>query len=217
MTEPSEQPALSGSLFIIVAPSGAGKTSLVRALLDQHAGLQLSISFTTRAPRPGELDGRDYRFIDRADFERRRAGGEFLECAEVHGNLYGTSREWIAERMATGADILLEIDWQGAEQVASQIPDAVRIFIVPPSIEELRMRLRRRGQDDEQTIERRVQAAARELQEANRCEYVIINQDFASALADLSAVVRGARTRFRQQFARHEALFERLGIRPPAG
>ncbi|MEZ5652422.1 MAG: guanylate kinase [Burkholderiaceae bacterium] len=212
MTDTAADPA--GSLFIVVAPSGAGKTSLVRALLDQHAGLQLSISYTTRPPRPGEVNGRDYVFIDRHEFERHREAGEFLEWAEVHGNLYGTSKAWIRSRMAGGADILLEIDWQGAEQVARQIPDAVRIFIVPPSIEELSMRLRRRGQDSEETIERRVLAATRELQEANKCEYVIINQDFASALADLSAVVRGSRTRFRQQFARHQALFEQLGIRP---
>ena len=204
----------AGSLFIVVAPSGAGKTSLVRALLAQHAGLQLSVSFTTRAPRPGETDGRDYVFVDRPEFERRREAGEFLEWAEVHGNLYGTSRAWILERMAAGEDILLEIDWQGADQVARQIPGAVGIFIVPPSIEELRMRLKRRGQDSEEIIERRVNAAARELQEAHRFEYVIINQDFASALHELSAVVTGARTRFSCQYARHQALFKQLGIEP---
>lgn len=210
---PSPSPR-AGSLFIVVAPSGAGKTSLVRALLDHHAGLQLSVSFTTRAPREGEVDGRDYVFVDRAEFERRREAGEFLEWAEVHGNLYGTSRAWILQRMADGDDILLEIDWQGAEQVTRQIPEAVGVFILPPSIEELRMRLRRRGQDPEETIERRVRAAARELQEANRFEYVIINQDFASALQELSAVITGARTRFARQYARHTALFEQLGIRP---
>lgn len=212
MSRPAPEPARAGSLFIVVAPSGAGKTSLVRALLDQHAGLQLSVSFTTRAPRPGEVDGRDYLFVTPAEFERRRADGEFLEWAQVHGNHYGTSRAWILERMAAGDDILLEIDWQGAVQVARQIPDAVGIFIAPPSIEELRMRLLRRGQDAEATIERRVHAAAAELREAHRFEYVIINQDFASALGDLSAIVRGARSRFAQQRIRHAELFEQLGI-----
>ncbi|MEZ5741294.1 MAG: guanylate kinase [Burkholderiaceae bacterium] len=208
----SEPARHSGSLFIVVAPSGAGKTSLVKALLSQHGSLQLSISCTTRAPRPGEVDGQDYFFIERDEFERRRDAGEFLEWAEVHGNLYGTSRAWIAQKMLDGDDILLEIDWQGAVQVKQQLADAVGIFIAPPSIDELRMRLKRRGQDSDAVIEQRVHAAAKELQQADRFEYVIINQDFASALRDLNAIVEASRTRFRQQHARHQALFQRLGV-----
>ncbi len=204
--------AFAGSVFAVVAPSGAGKTSLVRALLTEHGALQLSVSFTTRAPRPGETDGVDYFFVSRDDFLARRDAGEFLEWAEVHGNLYGTSRRWISERIEAGDDILLEIDWQGAVQVRARFPDAVGIFIAPPSLEELRQRLMRRGQDAPAVIEQRVKAATRELQEAHRFEYVIINQDFASALQDLSAVIEASRVRYRQQQARHAELFVRLGL-----
>ncbi len=204
--------AYAGSLYVIVAPSGAGKTSLVRSLLDRHGGLALSVSYTTRAPREGEVDGQDYFFISREQFETRRAQGEFIESALVHGNYYGTSGKWISERIADGDDILLEIDWQGAVQVKEQFPDAVGIFIAPPSIDELRTRLMRRGQDSDDVIERRLEAATQELKEAHRFEYVIINQDFASALGDLDSVIQSARARFRQQRARHADLFNGLGI-----
>ena len=201
-----------GSLFVVAAPSGAGKTSLVRALLADAPLMQLSVSFTTRAPRPGEVDGRDYFFVDAAGFERRREAGEFLEWAEVHGNLYATSRAWIEDRIAAGVDIVLEIDWQGAVQVQRLFPDAIGVFIVPPSIGVLRERLTQRGQDTAEVIERRVAAAEAELKQAHRFQYVIINQDFASALADLQTIVDAARLRFTKQQARHPATFAALGI-----
>ncbi|HMN66130.1 MAG TPA: guanylate kinase, partial [Burkholderiaceae bacterium] len=163
-------------------------------------------------PRPGEVDGRDYFFVDAAGFERRREAGEFLEWAEVHGNLYATSRAWIEDRIAAGVDIVLEIDWQGAVQVQRLFPDAIGVFIVPPSIGVLRERLTQRGQDTAEVIERRVAAAEAELKQAHRFQYVIINQDFASALADLRTIVDAARLRFTKQQARHPATFAALGI-----
>lgn len=207
---PSRGEPRAGSLFVIAAPSGAGKTSLVRAMMDAHPRVEVSVSFTTRAPRPGERDGHDYRFVSRDEFERRRDAGEFLEWAEVHGNLYGTSRDWIAQRMALGRDIVLEIDWQGAEQVRRLFPDAVAIFIAPPSLETLRERLERRGQDSAAVIEQRMRAARGELEQAPRFEYVIINQDFATALRQLSTIVDSASLRYAKQHARDPRLFERL-------
>jgi guanylate kinase len=201
-----------GSLLIVVAPSGAGKTSLVRQLLTARPGLRLSVSYTTRAPRPGECDGVDYHFVSTASFLERRDRGEFLEWAEVHGNHYGTSRAWIAEQMAAGVDIVLEIDWQGAAQVRSRFPEAVSVFVAPPSLEVLRARLTARGQDSAPVIARRLQAAHSELEHAGDCQYVIINQDFAVACQELVAVVDAARCRYRQQQARHQDLFARLGM-----
>jgi guanylate kinase len=202
----------TGSLFVIVAPSGAGKTSLVKALLARRPQIELSVSCTTRAPRPGETDGVDYLFIDRDEFERRRLAGEFLEWAEVHGNLYGTSRAWISRKMADGADILLEIDCQGAAQVSALFAQAVGIFIAPPSIEELRRRLTARGQDSPEVIERRVAGAAREIAQAESFQYVIINQDFNVALQELLAIVDAASLRFQIQKARHRELFRQWGL-----
>ena len=201
-----------GSLFVVTAPSGAGKTSLVHALLADAPLMQLSVSFTTRPPRPGEVDGRDYVFVDQSGFARRRDAGEFLEWAEVHGNLYATSRAWIEDRIAAGVDIVLEIDWQGAVQVQRLFPDAVGIFIVPPSISALRERLTQRGQDSAEVIDARVAAAEIELKQAHRFQYVIINQDFASALENLRTIVSAARLRFTKQHARHPATFAALGI-----
>ncbi len=208
----SDHQSRAGSLFVVAAPSGAGKTSLVRALLADAPLMQLSVSFTTRAPRPGEVEGRDYFFVDRPEFERRREAGEFLEWAEVHGNLYATSRTWIEGRIEAGVDIVLEIDWQGATQVQRLFPDAIGVFIVPPSIGVLRERLTQRGQDSAEVIERRVAAAQAELRQAHRFQYVIINQDFASALADLRTIVQAAHLRFAKQHARHPATFAALGI-----
>ncbi len=208
----SDHQARAGSLFVVTAPSGAGKTSLLRALLADAPLMQLSVSFTTRAPRPGEIDGRDYFFVDRPEFERRREAGEFLEWAEVHGNLYATSRTWIEGRIEAGVDIVLEIDWQGATQVQRLFPDAIGVFIVPPSIGVLRERLTQRGQDSVEVIEQRVAAAQAELRQAHRFQYVIINQDFASALADLRTIVQAARLRFAKQQARHPATFAALGV-----
>ena len=204
--------AVAGSLFMVVAPSGAGKSTLVNALLGQEPGIRLSISYTTRAPRPKEQHGREYFFTDADDFLARRASGEFLESAEVHGNYYGTSRLKIAEQIAAGADLLLEIDWQGAQQVKKQFPHAVGIFILPPSIDALEERLKKRGQDDDHVITRRLLAAGGEIAHASEVEYVIINQDFATALSELCAIVKATRCRFMQQTARNASLFAQLGI-----
>lgn len=207
-TDPWHRP---GSLFAVVAPSGAGKTSLVKTLLAARPRIALSVSFTTRAPRAGEVDGVDYHFVDRAEFDRRLATDEFLEWAEVHGNRYGTSRRWIEEQMGAGTDILLEIDWQGAAQVQRLFPDAVGIFIAPPSIGELRERLVRRGQDADAEIERRVAAALDELRQMDRFEYVIINQEFAVAHQQMLAIVDAAALRYDKQKSRFPALFRQWG------
>ncbi len=206
---------VSGSLFMVVAPSGAGKSTLVNALLEKEPSIRLSISYTTRAPRPKEAEGREYYFTDAKDFLKRRGASEFLESAEVHGNFYGTSRLKIAEQIAAGADILLEIDWQGAQQVKKQFPQAVGIFILPPSIDALEDRLKKRGQDDAHVITRRILAAGGEIAHAPEFEYVIINQEFASALAELCAIVKATRCRFPQQAARNASLFAQFGIHAP--
>ena len=203
---------VAGSLFMVVAPSGAGKSTLVNALLEQEPAIRLSISYTTRAPRPKEQQGREYFFTDTTDFLTRRSAGEFLESAEVHGNYYGTSRLKIADQIANGTDILLEIDWQGAQQVKKQFPLAVGIFILPPSIEALEDRLKKRGQDEPQVITRRLLAAGGEIAHAPEFEYVIINQEFASALTELRSIVNATRCRFLQQAARNASLFAQLGI-----
>ena len=202
----------SGSLFMVVAPSGAGKSTLVNALLAQEPSIKLSISFTTRQPRRAEQHGREYYFTSVEDFLKRREAGEFLESAEVHGNYYGTSRLLIQEEMKAGIDVLLEIDWQGAQQVKKQFPDAVGIFILPPSISALEERLKNRGQDDSHVIARRLLAAGGEIAHAPEFEYVIINQEFATALSELSSIVKATRCRFAQQAARNTSLFAQLGI-----
>jgi guanylate kinase len=202
----------SGSLFMVAAPSGAGKSTLVNALLAQEPAIKLSISTTTRAPRPGEQNGREYFFTSAEDFLKRAEAGEFLEWAEVHGNYYGTSRIFVEEQMKAGTDILLEIDWQGARQVKRQFPQALGIFILPPSIAALEERLHKRGQDEPHVITRRLLAAGGEIAHAPEFEYVIINQEFPVALSELSAIVRSARCRFPQQAARSAALFTQLGI-----
>lgn len=208
----SDQPTSSGSLFLVVAPSGAGKSSLVNALLQQEPSMKLSISYTTRPPRPNDQHGREYFFTSVDDFIARRNAGEFLESAEVFGNFYGTSRIQLTEQMAAGVDILLEIDWQGAQQVKKQFPHAVGIFILPPSIAALEERLKKRGQDDSEVITRRILAAGGEIAHASEFEYVIINQEFTVALAELSAIVKATRCRFAQQITRNASLFAQLGI-----
>jgi guanylate kinase len=202
----------SGSLFMVVAPSGAGKSTLVNALLAQEPSIKLSISYTTRPPRPKEQHGREYYFTTAEDFLARRHAGEFLESAEVHGNFYGTSRILISEQMKAGTDVLLEIDWQGAQQVKKQFPQAIGIFILPPSIAALEERLKKRGQDEPHVIMRRMLAAGGEIAHAPEFEYVIINQDFAIALSELSSIVKASRCRFSQQAARNASLFAQLGI-----
>nr|WP_315485531.1 guanylate kinase [uncultured Undibacterium sp.] len=208
----STNPMTSGSLFLVSAPSGAGKSSLVNALLKLEPDLKLSISFTTRAPRPGEQDGREYHFITVEDFLSRKNHGEFLEFAEVHGNYYGTSKILIQEAMQAGTDILLEIDWQGARQVKKQFPDVASVFILPPSVQALNERLNKRGQDSQEVISRRILAAGGEIAHAPEFEYVIINQDFELALSELSAIVKATRCRTSQQSVRNAALFAQLGI-----
>lgn len=204
-----------GNLFMVVAPSGAGKSTLVNALLAQDKDMCLSISFTTRPPRPGEQDGREYRFVAVDDFLQRRRAGEFLESAEVHGNYYATSRVWIEEQMRSGRDVLLEIDWQGAQQVRKQFRNAVGIFILPPSIAALEDRLKKRGQDEPNVIVRRLLAAGGEMAHACDADYVIINETFSRALHELQCVVTATRLRFASQRARHDQLFVELGIHSP--
>jgi guanylate kinase len=202
----------SGNIFLVVAPSGAGKSTLVNALLQQDRGIELSVSHTTRPPRPGETDGREYHFVPVTEFMRLRTAGDFLESAEVHGNYYATSRAWIEQRLRTGTDVLLEIDWQGARQVKQHFGHAVGIFILPPSIDALEARLHQRGQDSAQVIARRLLAAGSEIAHAPEFDYVIINEEFPKALAQLSAIVTAARLRYGSQAARHHQLFAQLGI-----
>ena len=204
--------SFAGSLFIVAAPSGAGKSTLVNALLQQEPAIKLSISTTTRQPRPGEVDGREYHFTSADDFVARADAGEFLEWAEVHGNYYGTSRLVVEDVMKAGTDVLLEIDWQGARQVRKQFPSTVGIFIVPPSIAALEERLHKRGQDEPHVITKRLLAAGGEIAHAPDFDYVIINDEFNVALSEMSAIVKATRARFPQQAARNAALFAQLGI-----
>ena len=179
-----------GRLFVITAPSGAGKTSLIDALTRTDPSLKLSISYTTRAPRPGEKDGVDYHFVDDAAFVGMQGRGEFLESAEVHGYRYGTSKRVITEALARGEDLILEIDWQGARQVRAIYPECVGIFILPPSIEELERRMRSRGQDADAVIRRRLDNARGEMEHAGEFDYAIINKDFDTARQELAAIIR---------------------------
>ncbi len=201
---------MTGHLFIVAAPSGAGKTTLVKMLLERDASLQLSISHTTRAPRPGEVNGREYHFVDVPDFLAMRERGEFVESAEVHGNHYGTSRVWIESRIAAGQDILLEIDWQGAQQVRARFAGCVGVFVLPPSVAELERRLRGRGQDSDAVIARRVAAAVAEMRHVNEFDYVIINNKLPEAIEDLQTVVRAVRLRYAAQLERHREIFSLL-------
>lgn len=202
----------AGSVLIVAAPSGAGKSSLVNALLKQETEIVLSVSFTTRAPRPGEQHGKEYFFVSEAEFREREAKAEFLESAQVHGNFYGTSKRLIEEHTHAGRDVLLEIDWQGAQQVRRQFPDAVGIFILPPSIEALEQRLKQRGQDSDAVIARRLDNAAGEIAHAHEFDYVIINENFDAALLQLVGIARASRCRFGQQAARSGDLFAGFGI-----
>ncbi len=201
---------MPGTLLIVSAPSGAGKTTLVRELLKRDSRVRLSISCTTRQPRPGEVDGRDYNFVTIDEFLAMRSRGEFLESAEVHGNFYGTSRVWLEQQLAAGHDVLLEIDWQGAQQVRKAFTDAIGIFILPPSMPELERRLRGRGTDDGETISRRYLAALTEMRHVGEFEYVIINNDLQAAISDLQAAVHASRLRLSPQRAHHPELFSLL-------
>jgi guanylate kinase len=201
---------MSGNLYIVSAPSGAGKTSLVAALLAADPQVRKSVSYTTRAPRPGEADGREYHFVSIAEFERMQARGEFLESAHVHGNRYGTSRAWVAAQTRRGHDILLEIDWQGAAQVRKLLPEAVSIFILPPSLAALEARLTTRALDSAEVIAQRLANARGEIAHVGDFEYVIINEDFSRATQDLVSIIRAERLKLARQLARHKDLINRL-------
>lgn len=201
---------MQGNIFIVSAPSGAGKTSLVRALLEADLRVKLSVSYTTRAPRPGEVEGQHYHFVDLNAFMQLLNRGDFLESAEVYGNHYGTSQRWIENQLALGLDILLEIDWQGAAQVRKLMPQAISIFVVPPSIAALQARLTGRGQDAAAVIAKRVAAAREDMSHFGEFDYVIINDDFALAAADLQAIVKASRLQLAKQVQRNGDLIANL-------
>jgi guanylate kinase len=201
---------MRGNLFIVSAPSGAGKTSLVNALLSRNREIDLSVSYTSRAPRPGETDGKDYHFVSRETFLSMAKRGDFLESAEVYGNLYGTSQSWIAAEIAAGRDILLEIDWQGAAQVRSKFPDCIGIFILPPSLQALEARLKGRAQDSAEVIARRIGSAREDVAHVAEFDYVIINDKLDAALRQLEAVIVAAGLRRDRQLARQQDLIHQL-------
>lgn len=201
----------AAALFIVSAPSGAGKTSLIKALLAADAELSASVSHTTRSPRPGEVDGRDYHFVTVERFRAMAAVGEFLEHACVFDHYYGTSAAAVRAQAMAGRDVILEIDWQGARQIHELVPDAVRIFILPPSVQTLRQRLQARGQDGAAVIERRMRDALSELSHYGEYDYLVVNDDFARALDDLRAIVRARRLRTAAQQVRHGGMLAELG------
>ena len=201
---------MTGTLYIVAAPSGAGKSSLVNALLEREHDIVLSVSHTTRPPRPGDVDGQHYHFVNRGLFERLVADGAFIEHAEVFGNFYGTSRAAVEPLLAAGRDVLLEIDWQGARQVRKTYPECVSVFILPPSREELERRLRTRAADSAKTIARRLDESREEISHAGDFDYIVVNDEFADALADLRAIVTSRRLRKEAQCLRHAALIDDL-------
>ncbi|MCE2998343.1 MAG: guanylate kinase [Betaproteobacteria bacterium] len=201
---------MSGNLYIVSAPSGAGKTSLVAALLASDTRVRKSVSYTTRAPRPGEINGRHYHFTSMEQFEKLEAAGDLLESAVVHGNRYGTSKRWVEEQLTGDSDIVLEIDWQGAAQVRRLMPSAIAVFVLPPSFEALLQRLNSRAQDSPEVIATRLANAREEIAHVHDFDYVIINADFRTAAAELQDIVRTERLRTAQQLARHTALINRL-------
>lgn len=202
--------AFRGTLFTVSAPSGAGKTSLVKALVESTAGIQVSVSHTTRARRPGEQDGLNYHFVSQETFMDMLGRAEFLEHAQVFTNFYGTSKGWVEAALRAGADVILEIDWQGAEQVRRLIPEAVSVFILPPSRETLRSRLTGRGQDSEAVIAARMAEAKNEISHYVESDYLIVNEVFDVALAEFKALVQAERLRLQRQALKHEALLRSL-------
>lgn len=200
----------TGTLFIFSAPSGAGKTSLVKALLDSTSHIGVSVSHTTRSPRPGEIDGRDYHFVAKETFESLIGESAFLEHAQVFDNFYGTSQRWVESELQDGRDVILEIDWQGAEQVRKLMPEAVSVFIAPPSIEALEQRLNNRGQDSQEIIERRMRDARSEMSHYGEYDYLIINDDFDNTVEELRAIIIARRHRLEAQQTRHAHTLENL-------
>jgi guanylate kinase len=201
---------MTGTLYIVAAPSGAGKTSLTRALLDREPNLELSVSYTSRPPRPNEIDGVHYHFVSREEFEAMVERGEFFEYAVVHGDLKGTAREPVQKTLAQGKDVLLEIDWQGAEQVRKKMRDTVSIFILPPSRAELERRLRSRASDSEETILRRLADVRRDLEHAADFDYVVVNDNFDSALDEICSIVEHRRRHAAAPKRDHAALLADL-------
>ena len=206
---PTEYP---GNLYVVAAPSGAGKSSLVRALMEVDAGVKASVSHTTRTPRGQEADGREYFFVDNATFDTMIANQDFLEWAQVHGNRYGTSRQAVEQRLAEGGDVLLEIDYQGALQIKQIFPHAVLVFVLPPSWEELRSRLERRGEDSAETIAQRLVNAEHEMAQAAKFDFVIINELFERALFDLKSIVHAQRLKYAAQSRSRATVFSALHI-----
>ncbi len=201
---------MRGTLFIVAAPSGAGKSSIVNACLARDPNIALSISFTSRAPRPGERHAQHYHFVGAEEFQRMIDAGDFFEWANVHGDLKGTARQSVEPQLAAGRDVLLEIDWQGAQQVRSKVPDAVGIFILPPSREALEERMRKRGQDSEDVIARRLAAAREEMSHFGEFDYVIVNEVFDTAVDEMCAIFTASRLRRNQQIQRHHEMIQQL-------
>lgn len=200
----------SGNLYTISAPSGAGKTSLVKALVESSDDICVSISHTTRDKRPGEEDGVNYHFVNHSDFEQMLEQNAFLEHAEVFGNYYGTSKAWVEAALARGKDVILEIDWQGAQQITQMLPDTIAIFILPPSKAALRDRLDNRGQDDESVIDRRMSEAVSEMSHYREADFLVINDVFDVALEELQTIVRSGRLLTECQQLAHNQLLEDL-------
>jgi len=209
---PAHRSSSPGNLFVVAAPSGAGKSSLVKALLQADPGLAVSVSHTTRAPRGQEVSGREYHFVGREEFQEMVAQGAFLEWAEVHGNLYGTSRAAIESRLQAGEDVVLEIDWQGALQIKRLFPGAVLVFVLPPSWDELLRRITGRGEDRPEVIQTRMANAREEVAQARHFDFVVVNADFDAALAELRAVVQAQRLKYGSQRRSKAAVFEALPL-----
>ena len=202
--------SMRGTLFIVAAPSGAGKSSLVNAVLARMPGIALSISYTSRAPRPGERHAQHYHFIGVEEFQRMIAAGDFFEHALVHGDYKGTARQSVEPQLAAGQDVLLEIDWQGARQVRAAMPEALSVFILPPSRAALQARMRARGQDSEEVIVRRLAAAREEMSHYAEFDYVIVNEDFETAVGEMQAIFQASRLRQPVQTGRHAGLIAGL-------
>ncbi|WP_133500675.1 guanylate kinase [Cognatilysobacter terrigena] len=207
---------MRGTLFIVAAPSGAGKSSIVNAVLARDPNISLSISFTSRAPRPGERHAEHYHFVGKQEFEDMVAAGDFFEHALVHGDWKGTARQSVEPQLNSGRDVLLEIDWQGARQVRAQVPDAISVFILPPSRAALEERMRKRGQDSEDVIAQRLAAAREEMSHYGEFDFLIVNEDFETAVAEMCAIFTASRLRRDPQIARHQRLITALLVDDPS-